>query len=65
VRLLVEVRIAAEPRATGLPGSGPAAQVRLQGISAPGAGRARSGRPLPLLLGYVGRFGPAWSRSSG
>ena len=58
VRLLVEVRIASQPAATGLPGSGfSAVQVRLQGISAPGLVVRATGRPLPLLLGYVGRFG--------
>jgi hypothetical protein len=59
VQLLVEVRIAAEPATTGLPGSAaPSAQVRLLGISAPGLAVRLGDRPPPLLLGYVGRFGP-------
>jgi hypothetical protein len=59
VRLLVEVRIAAEPASTGLPGSGaPAAQLRLQGISAPDLTVRLVDAPPPLVLGYVGRFGP-------
>jgi hypothetical protein len=58
VRLLVEVRIEAEPADTGLPGSGAsAAQVRLQGITSPGLAVRLDDRQPPLLLGYVGRFG--------
>jgi len=67
VRLLVEVRIAAQPVRpvqpvqpvrTGRPGgSASAAQVRLQAITAPGLVVRLGDRPAPLLLGYVGRFG--------
>jgi hypothetical protein len=57
VRLLVEVRIQAEPADTGLPGSGAsAAQVRLGGVISPGLAVRLGDRP-PVLLGYVGRFG--------
>ena len=58
VRLLVEVRIAAGAATTALPDTGAsAAQVRLQGISAPGLVVRIGEYGPPVLLGYVGRFG--------
>jgi hypothetical protein len=58
VRLLVEVRIAAQPVESGLPGSSAAAaQVRLERIRVAGLGVRYGTRPPPVLLGYVGRFG--------